>query len=513
MEKATRVLAFVLAGGEGRRLAPLTRQVAKPAIPFHDNHRLIDFALSNLRNSGIGAIHVLMQYQPHSVLQHLMASWHCHRPDPQGFINPIIGGVGGVPRFAGTADAVYQNRQLIIDYRPDVVAIFSADHIYRMDVRQMVDFHLACGADATVSALPVPLEQASSFGIIEADGDGRIRRFAEKPQRPRAMRGRPDHAFASMGNYLFSPRVLLAALEATRTAGGTDFGGDLLPALVASHRLMAYDFTTNRIEGLPHGCDAHYWRDVGTLDAYFAAHLDTMAAPDAAPRFDVLARCWPIHGGTSGLDPARRERSQGGCQSRPAVAPSARVDRSILRQGAVVREHAEVSRCILGENDEVGAGCRLRNVIIEADNKVPPGFEVGFEPDGDYEWLPMSEGGVAVIPRGFFGTAVLARAVAEPVRSAMPNITPIGLPTGGSTGLSTGMPTGISTGLPTAPSTGLADSASPPGLPGLPGSLAAPPPAVLPMVPALSTGAAHRSPRRSDPPGSEPQPTARAARA
>ena len=510
MEKATRVLAFVLAGGEGRRLAPLTLNVAKPAIAFHDNHRLIDFALSNLRNSGVRAIHVLMQYQPHSVLQHLIASWRCNRPDAGGFINPIIGGVGDVPTFAGTADAVYQNRQQIIDFRPDVVAIFSADHIYRMDVRQMVDFHLASGADVTVSALPVPLEQARSFGVIEADGDGRIRCFVEKPQQPRPMPRRPDHAFASMGNYLFSPRVLLDALEATRAAGGTDFGGHLLPALVGSHRLMAYDFTTNRIEGLPDGCDAHYWRDVGTLDAYFAAHLDTLGTPDAGPRFDVLARCWPIHGDTSGFDPARRGWSLGRYPSLSAVAPSARVERSILRRGVTVGEHAEVSRCILGEHVEVGAGCRLRNVIIEADNKVPPGFEIGFEPTGDPEWLPMSEGGVVVIPRGFFGTTVLARVSAGPGRGAMPDITPIGLPTGVSTGLPTGMSTGLPTGMPTGMPAALGAGASSPGMQA---SLAAPPPAVLPMVPSLSTGAAPRPPRRRDPAGSEPPSSSREARA
>ncbi len=313
MEKSTRVLAFVLAGGEGRRLAPLTRHTAKPAVSFHTSHRLIDFALSNLRNSGIRAIHVLMQYQPQSVLQHLMACWRCGKPDPDGFINPILGGVGGLPAFAGTADAVYQNRQLIIDFCPDVVAIFSADHIYRMDVRQMVAYHLACGADVTVSALPVPLEEARSFGVIEAAADGRIRRFVEKPQRPRPMPGRPDRAFASMGNYLFSPRVLLEALEATHAADGTDFGGHLLPALVDSHRLMAYDFTTNRIDGVPAGCDAHYWRDVGTLDAYFAAQMDTLGAADRAPRFDMQARCWPIRGEAPAYDPARREWSPGQC--------------------------------------------------------------------------------------------------------------------------------------------------------------------------------------------------------
>jgi glucose-1-phosphate adenylyltransferase len=482
MEKSTRVLAFVLAGGEGRRLAPLTRHTAKPAVPFHTSHRLIDFALSNLRNSGIRAIHVLMQYQPQSVLQHLMACWRCGRPDPDGFINPILGGVGGLPAFGGTADAVYQNRQQIIDFCPDVVAIFSADHIYRMDVRQMIDYHLACGADVTVAALPVPLEEARSFGVIEAAAGGRIRRFVEKPQRPRPMPGCPDRAFASMGNYLFSPRVLLEALEATHAAGGTDFGGHLLPTLVESHRLMAYDFTTNRIDGMPAGCHAHYWRDVGTLDAYFAAQMDTLGAAGRAPRFDILTRCWPIRGGASASDAGRREWSLGQYQCLSSIAHSARVEESILRPGASIADHAEVSRCILGDNVEVGPGCRLRNVIIEADNKVPAGFEVGFEPDRDHEWLPVSEGGVVVIPRGYFNTTVLTQAVSAGVgRGAGATITPIGVPTG----------LAAATGKQAA----LAGSGA----------------NVMAMMPSLAAGAAPAGARRRD--AAEPQPSTQAARA
>jgi glucose-1-phosphate adenylyltransferase len=480
METNTRVLAFVLAGGEGRRLAPLTRHVAKPAIPFHKSHRLIDFALSNLRNSGVRAIHVLMQYQPQSVLQHLIACWHCGRSDADGFVHPVIGGSSGVPAFAGTADAVYCNRQEIIDFCPDVVAVFSADHIYRMDVRQMIDFHLASGADVTVSALPVPLAEARSFGVIEADTSGRIRRFAEKPPQPRPMPGRPDHAFASMGNYLFSPRVLLEALEATHAAGGTDFGGHLLPSLVDGHRLMAYDFTSNRIDGLPAGCDPHYWRDVGTLDAYFAAHMDTMGAPAQAPRFDVNARCWPIRSATPAFDAARGEWSLGRYRSMATVAASASVEHSILRPGVRVGERAEVFRSILGENVDVGAGCRLRNVIIEADNHVPPGFEVGFDPATDRDWLPVSEGGVVVIPRGFFSTTQLARAVAR------------GLGSGTAPAI---IPPGIAGNVPAA---GMGSGASTH--------------TVTPMVPALAAGAAPTLPRRREAATAE-TPSTHAARA
>jgi glucose-1-phosphate adenylyltransferase len=412
MEKSVRVLAFVLAGGEGKRLAPLTRHVAKPAIPFHTSHRLIDFALSNLRNSGIRNTHVLMQYQPQSVLQHLMSAWRDGRPDPDGFVNPITGGANGIGRFAGTADAVYRNIVEIIDFAPEVVAIFSADHIYRMDVRQMIDFHLQSGADATVSAVPVPLAEAHAFGVIEAGRDGRIKGFAEKPQQPLAMPNKPGYALASMGNYLFSPAVLLQALDATHSTGGTDFGSDLLPSLVDSHRLMAYDFTTNHIDGLGSICDPHYWRDVGTIDAYFAAHMDTMKQPGStASRFDVAARCWPIRGAISAFDPALREWALGSYQCMAGIARSAEVERSILRQGASIGERAEISGCILNDGVAVGADCRLRNVIVDVDNTIPDGFVAGYDSARDRERFPVSANGVVVIPRGFFSkTRVAPRA-------------------------------------------------------------------------------------------------------
>jgi glucose-1-phosphate adenylyltransferase len=428
--KSARVLAWVLAGGEGKRLAPLTRHIAKPAIPFHTDHRLIDFALSNLRNSGIRAIHVLMQYKPQSLLQHLISTWRGHRLDPDDFVSPITGGVDGMTRFAGTADAVYRNRHAILAFRPDVVAIFSADHVYRMDVRQMIAFHLDSSADATVAALPVSLAEAQSFGVIDAGAGGRIRRFAEKPANPSPMPDRPDHALASMGNYLFSPQVLLEALESTHDAGGTDFGGNLLPSLVSSHRLMAYDFTTNLIEGLQAECDPHYWRDVGTIDAYFAAHMDTLAESGRPARFEVAARCWPIHAVAPAFDPAAKNRSPARLQRAAAVARSAEVEQSILRQGACLGEGAIVSRCILGDEVRVGAGCRLRNVIVESDNHLPDGFEAGFDLARDRAALPVSPGGIVVIPRGYFASIgaqavspmapALAGAASSPLRRREP---------------------------------------------------------------------------------------------
>ena len=420
MEKATRVLAFILAGGEGKRLAPLTRHIAKPAVPFHARHRLIDFALSNLRNSGIRAVHVLMQYQPRSVLRHLLSTWRADRPDPDGFVNPVTGGTGGIAAFDGTADAVFRNREQIVDFSPDVVVVFSADHIYRMDVRQMIEFHLACDADATVAALPVPLAQARGFGVIEAGEGGRIHRFAEKPARPAPMHGRPGQALASMGNYVFSPRVLLQALDATHVAGGTDFGGDLLPSLVGSHRLMAYDFTTNVVKGTSADADPHYWRDVGTIDAYFAAHMDTLGP---VPRFRLANREWPIRGTAAAGDSTGPEWPFGREQSLAVMSHSAEVEQSILRQGVHIGERALVSRCIVADNVTVGARCRLRNVIVDQDNHLPDGFEAGIDAALDRQCWPVSDAGIVVIPRGFFAApAAMPRRrealAAEPLRFA-----------------------------------------------------------------------------------------------
>lgn len=424
MEETTRVLAFVLAGGEGKRLAPLTRHVAKPAIPFHRSHRLIDFVLSNLRNSGIRAIHVLMQYQSQSILPHLVATWRADGPDIDGFVNPITGGLGEIPAYCGTADAVYRNAETIIDCCPDVVVVFGADHVYRMDVRQMIDFHLKSGADATVAALPVHASEALGLGVIETGRDGRIRRFAEKPARPAEMPSRPGYVLASMGNYVFSPRPLLRALQETHCTGGTDFGCDLLPSLVASSRLMAYDFTSNVVPGAAGQADPHYWRDVGTLDAYHTAQMDTLGP---SPRFDLARAEWPIRGTTGGTSggsagmPAgpgsgavpRAGSGQGQVQAlalSPRTPPSfsSRIEHSILRRGVTVEEDALLSRCVVAENVRVGEGCRLRNAIVDADNWLPDGFEAGFDLDADRRRWPVSKAGIVVIPRGSFAAPRVA---------------------------------------------------------------------------------------------------------
>jgi glucose-1-phosphate adenylyltransferase len=403
MEKATRVLAFVLAGGEGRRLAPLTAHLAKPAAPFHERHRLIDFALSNLRNSGIGDMEVLLQYRPGSLLGHLAHAWGIGGSGPACHVGVQVGGAGRTAAYRGTADAIRCHRDRIRAFAPDLVAVFSADQVYRMDVREMMAFHLDSGADVTVAALPVPVEQAHAFGVIGVRPDGRIRRFEEKPARPATMPGRPGRSLVSMGNYLFSPRLLLEALEATHAAGGTDFGGDLLPLLVSSHRLMAYDFATNRLATDEAGAGP-YWRDVGTIDAYFAAQMDVIGK---APPFLPGDPRWPIH--------CRNAPSAAvNAWDRPAfgaarVGLGAAIEESVLRRDVDVGVGARLSRCIVAEGVRIGRDCRLRNVIVDRDNHLPPGFEVGFDPVGDRRRWTVSEGGIAVIPRGAFPAGMPSR--------------------------------------------------------------------------------------------------------
>jgi glucose-1-phosphate adenylyltransferase len=288
------IVAFVLAGGEGTRLYPLTAEHAKPALPFANGYRICDFVLSNLVNSGIATIYVLAQYKPESLMKHIEAAWSPWFRQSEGLIKVLLprsNTLGG--RFKGTADAVLQYLDVVQAHAPDVVAVFAADHIYRMDVRQMADFHRARHGAITVSALAVPVETARSFGVLKADADGRVREFHEKPKHPPAIAGDPRHAYASMGNYLFDPQALERVLGEARAAGETDFGRDVLPRVCSAERVYAYDFGQNQVPGVQEFEERAYWRDVGTLSALAAAQQDAMGA---RPRFNLWNSRWPIRG-------------------------------------------------------------------------------------------------------------------------------------------------------------------------------------------------------------------------
>jgi glucose-1-phosphate adenylyltransferase len=289
-----KIVAMVLAGGEGTRLYPLTSEHAKPALSFASGYRIIDFVLSNLLNSGISSIYVLAQYKPESLIRHVAHTWQGAIDDCGGSIKVLLPRRNTLAgQFKGTADAVYQHLDLLAEHAPDLVAVFAADHIYRMDVRQMVASHIERKAEVTVATVGVPLEHASSFGVLSAAADGRVRDFREKPKHPAPVEDDPSRAYASMGNYLFEPDVLEGVLEDARRRGDTDFGRDILPRLCASRKVFAYDFGQNRVPGVQDFEEPAYWRDVGTLTALAAAQQDAMGQ---RPRFNLWNSRWPIRG-------------------------------------------------------------------------------------------------------------------------------------------------------------------------------------------------------------------------
>ena len=296
------IVALVLAGGAGTRLYPLTAEHAKPALPFANGYRIVDFVLSNLVNSDISTIYVLAQYKPASLMRHIEAAWAPWLAQGEGMIKVLLprsNTYGG--QFKGTADAVYQYLDALQAHSPDIVAVFAADHVYRMDVRQMIAFHRSKKAEVTVAAVAVPAERASSFGIVSTQADGRVHAFHEKPPRAPTLPHNPARAYASMGNYLFEPDVLETALVEGRSRGETDFGRDILPRLCGGARVFAYDFSENQVPGVQEFEERAYWRDVGTLTALAAAQQDAMGQ---RPRFNLGNGRWPIRGEHDADSPA-----------------------------------------------------------------------------------------------------------------------------------------------------------------------------------------------------------------
>lgn len=288
-----KILAMVLAGGNGTRLHPLTAEHAKPALPLAAGYRIIDFVLSNLVNSGITPIYVLVQYEPRSLIEHIRTAWAPWSSSREPAIAVVLPEINGVSAgFRGTADAVYQNLHLIERHKPDLVAVFAADHVYRMDVRQMARFHQERGAEVSIAAARVPIAQASDFGIMAVGPAGELHEFLEKPERPEPIPTDPDRAYASMGNYLFNPRVLVELLEQANRHGETDFGRDIMPLLPGVRRAWAYDFASNTVPGVQPYEERGYWRDIGTVDAYRAAQSDVLGP---LPCFSLVNAEWPIH--------------------------------------------------------------------------------------------------------------------------------------------------------------------------------------------------------------------------
>jgi glucose-1-phosphate adenylyltransferase len=401
------VFSMVLAGGEGKRLAPLTADRAKPAVPFGGVYRLIDFALSNLVNADYRRIVVLTQYKSHSLDRHVSLTWRLS-PLLGNYVAPVPAQMRRGPRwFVGSADAIYQNFNLITDERPDHIIVFGADHIYRMDPRQMVAEHIDSGAGVTVAAIRLPIEQADQFGVIETAADGmRITAFREKPSDPKGLADAPDHVYASMGNYVFTTQTLVDAIiaDAEDESSSHDIGGNLIPMLVARGEARVYDFANNEVPGAI-GRDRGYWRDVGTLDAYYDAHMDLISVH---PVFNLYNERWPIHTWPEPLPPAKFVFDQDGRRGHAVdsmvcagvVLSGATARRSILSPGVHLHSYSEVEDAILMHGVDVGRRAVVRRAIIDKDVRIAPGAEIGVDPKADRERFTVSPAGVVVIPKG-----------------------------------------------------------------------------------------------------------------
>ena len=402
-----RVFAIVLAGGEGKRLAPLTADRAKPAVPFGGNYRLVDFALSNLVNAGLLKIAVLTQYKSHSLDRHITTTWRLS-PLLGNYVAPVPAQMRRGPHwFAGSADAIYQNLNLIYDERPRYICVFGADHIYRMDPRQMIEQHIALGAGLTVAGIRVPIEDAGEFGVIEADEEARtIRAFHEKPADPVGMPSSRGEVLASMGNYVFTADVLIDAVtrDAADESSAHDLGGNIIPALVERGQACVWDFANTNVTGASPR-DRAYWRDVGTLDAYYDAHMDLISVD---PMFNLYNEDWPILTWPEQLPPAKfvfEDDARVGAAMNSmvcagVVVSGGTVRRSILSPGVHVHSHALVERSVLMHNVDVGRGAVVKNAIVDKNVQIAPGARIGVDSAADRARFSMSENGIVVIKKG-----------------------------------------------------------------------------------------------------------------
>ncbi len=400
-----KVLAFVLAGGEGTRLYPLTKERAKPAVPFGGKYRIIDFVLSNLVNSGIYSIYVVIQFRSQSLLQHLSDGWQSRGILKSEFIVPVPAQMRseGKDWYRGTADAIHQNINLIEQSAPHLVLVFGGDHIYRMNIREMIEFHEQKRAHVTVAALPVDKKYAREFGVIETTYGNRIVGFHEKNANAPTIPGDPSKVFASMGNYIFSTDMLLKMVEEDQADPDSshDFGKNILPKAIDRCEMFAYDFLTNKIPGEP-ADKLPYWRDVGTLDAYYEANMDIRAI---SPELNLFNRDWPLR--TAGYsDPPtkfafdeddRRGHAIDSVLSGGCIISGALIKNSVIGRHVYVHAGAEVIDSIVFDNCDIGRRCKLRRCIVEKNVKIPPDTVIGYDPDDDKKRFFVSESGLVVI--------------------------------------------------------------------------------------------------------------------
>ncbi len=398
------VLGMILAGGEGSRLRPLTEPRSKPSVPFGGSYRLIDFALNNFVNADLMRIYVLTQFKSQSLYLHMKKGWNLSGITDR-FIDTIPAQMRDGKRwYEGTADAIYQNIRFIELAQPDQVCIFGSDHIYKMDIRQMLDFHKRVKAKLTVSALRMPLKEASQFGVIEVDENGKMIGFEEKPEKPKSIPGCPDEALVSMGNYIFETDSLSKELreDADCETSSHDFGKDIIPKMFLSGEVYVYDFSTNKIKGEK---EATYWRDVGTIDSYWSAHMDLL---DIDPEFSLYNRSWPLHTYYPPLPPATFVDTNDDCRVRVnnslvsggSYIQGSSIHKSVLGYRSNIASGSVISESILLGDVKIGAGCKIRRTIIDKDVEIAPGTVIGEDLELDAQRFHVSPEGIVVIKKG-----------------------------------------------------------------------------------------------------------------
>jgi glucose-1-phosphate adenylyltransferase len=401
------VLAMVLAGGEGSRLWPLTEERAKPAVPFGGRYRIIDFVLSNFVNSGIQKIKVLTQYKSDSLLKHLMRGW-ARSAGFDGFVEPVPPQMNlSKDWYRGSVDAILQNLNVISDEQPDYVAVFGGDHVYKMDIGQMLEYHKARNAEITVAAVPVPRAEAKRFGCITRDDSGRMTGFVEKPSDPPEMPDRPGWSLASMGNYIFNADVLVRETESDSTREGSahDFGRDILPRVFERDRVYVYDFFENKLRGEEEKARG-YWVDIGTIEAYWKASMDLVSV---SPVFNLYNAMWPIRTSFNNVPPAKfvfadRDSHRIGIAtdsmvSEGCVISGGHIERCVLSPNVRLNSFAHVSESIIFEGANIGRYSRIRRAIIDKGVHIPEGTTIGYDHDADRQRWFVSDEGIVVIPK------------------------------------------------------------------------------------------------------------------
>jgi glucose-1-phosphate adenylyltransferase len=398
----SKVLGIIMAGGKGERLQPLTNERGKPAVPFGGKYRIVDFVLSNFANSEIFSVYVLVQYLSQSLIDYLRLSWSNRGLVPGHFITVVPPQMRmGEMWYRGTADAVSQNLNLIRDFDPDYVAVFGADHIYRMDVGQMLAYHVQKQAHVTISALPVPIAEAKGFGILSVSKNGRMTDFEEKPKNPKPMPNDPNFAYSSMGNYIFNRSVLEDALtEDIKKDSGHDFGKNIIPGLMDKSRVFAYNFKTAPLPGQKEYEEPGYWRDVGNLESFWSSHMDLLGE---TPRLDLNNDDWPIMAGRYNGPPARvlGRQVEDSILSEGTVVKNAFVRHSVIGRGVVIEPGAVIEDSVLMDHCVVGKDSRLKRVVADRFNIFPDNTVIGHDPEADTRaGFHVDKSGIVAVGRG-----------------------------------------------------------------------------------------------------------------